>query len=50
MNLIEWGFEINIKVTQHAAEWSCGSIFFTELMVEMYSKGLVRAIDEVLLM
>ena len=42
---------IILKVTQHTAYWSSRSIFFqNELMVEIYSKGLVRAIAKVLLM
>ena len=38
-----------VKVTQHAARWSYGSILF-KLMVDIYSKSLVRAIGKVLLM
>ena len=37
-------------VAQHAAQWSYGTIFFqTELMVEICSKSLVRAMGQVLL-
>ena len=40
-----------VKGTQQAAQWSYGSIFVqTELMVEICSESLVRAIGKVLLM
>ena len=36
---------MTLKIYTTAAQWSYGSIFFqTELMVEIYSKSLVRAI------
>ena len=39
-----------LKRTQHAAELSYWLINQNELMVEIYSKSLVRAIGKVLLM